>query len=178
MEKRTRNAAIFAAAASSLFMAPRRCLGANQIYLQGVVPAVCVIGVTPNPSAAALPLTLTAAQRILVGAILQNCNKKNGFTLTLTSANCSAPATGAKVVDAVSGEFVPYSVELNNPTTGGSQAVVANLLAGTCLNAVGRDVLNAKIIDESSFVYVNYTGSAQLAAGTYQDTLTITLSLK
>ena len=137
-----------------------------------------MIAVMPDPAAMSLPLTAAVAQRILVGTVLQYCNKKTGYTLVITSANCSTAPVGAKVVDTVSGESVPYSVEMDNPTTGGSRAVVSGLLASTCLSAVGRDVLNAKIVYETSQVYASYTGSTLLAAGTYQDTLTFTLNLK
>lgn len=157
---------------------PRPVQAASQIYLQGVVAANCTIVVTAYTAASALPLSSVTPQRILVGSIVQNCNKPSGYTLVVGSANCPAATPGAKVTDAVSGESVPYSVEFNNPTTGGSRAVVAGLLASTCLAAIGRDVLNSKIVNEASSVFVNYTGSVLLAAGTYQDTLTITLNLK
>ena len=118
----------FVFVAAALVAVPSRCLGQNQILLQGVVSAQCSISVTPNAAASTLPLTTVGAQRITIGTVLQNCNKKTGYTLTAASANCAATPVGAKVLDTVSGENVPYSVEFTNPTTGGSLATVAGLL--------------------------------------------------
>jgi len=179
MKNRTIKTGVFYLAALGAVLAPGTCLGADQsILLQGVVTANCSIIVTADPAASALPLTIAGAQRIKIGTVLQNCNKKTGFTLKVESAGCAALPIGAKVIDPVSGESVPYSVEFNNPTTGGSQAIVTSLLATTCLAAVGREVTAAKVVAESSSLYVNYTGIPLLAAGTYQDTITITLNLK
>lgn len=178
MNKQTRAAGLSAAVALGLAAAPSNVLAADQIFLQGVVTAQCSIVVTATPAAMSLPLTTAGAQRILVGSIVQNCNKKSGFTLTTASANCAAAPVGAKVLDTVSTESVPYSVEFNNPTTGGSPAVVSGLLANSCTTAVGREVTGTKSVNESSSVYVNFTGAPLLAAGTYLDTLTITMNVK
>jgi hypothetical protein len=179
MKSRTIKTGVFYLLALGVISAPGVCLGADQtILLQGVVAANCSIVVTADPAASALPLTVAGAQRIKIGTILQNCNKKTGFTLKVESAGCAALPVGAKVIDPVSGESVPYSVEFNNPTTGGSLAIVTGLLATTCMAAVGREVTAAKVVTESSNLYVNYTGVPLLAAGTYQDTITITLNLK
>jgi hypothetical protein len=154
------------------------CQAANDIILQGTVAQNCTVDVTTDAAAGNLPLTSTGAQRVQVGSVLQNCNKKVGYTLAVTSANCAAAPTGAKVADSVSGEYLVYSGEFANPTTGGSTASVTGLLASACTGQTGRDVTNAKIISETSTVYVNFTGDAGLAAGTYQDTLTITMNVK
>ena len=179
MKNKTTVIGVFALAVSSLIAAPGNSLASDQvILLQGVVSAKCSIVITADPAASALPLDITGAQRVKVGTVLQNCNKLTGFALKVESATCATSPVGAKVLDPVSGESVRYSVEFNNPTTGGSQATVASLLGSTCQAAVGREVTSAKIVTESSLVYVNYTGSPLLAAGTYQDTLTVTLNLK
>jgi len=142
-----------------------------------VVTANCSIAITDESAALTLPLAVTGAQRIKVGTILQNCNKKTGYSLTVASANCATLPAGAKVLDTVSAGVVAYSVEFNNPTTGGSLAIVPSLLANTCAAVSGRTVAGALIVAENSTVYVNYTGSLLLAAGTYNDTLTITMNL-
>jgi len=154
------------------------CEAANTILLQGTVAQNCTIDVTTLAAASALPLTTTSAQRIQVGNALQNCNKKTGYTLTIESQTCADAPAGAKVVDAVSTESLAYSGEFANPTTGGSLPSVTNLLASACTSQIGRDVTNAKITAETSAIYVNFTGSASLAAGTYSDTLTITMNVK
>lgn len=178
MNKQSRRLVLSAVLALGIVVVASNDSAADQIFLQGVVTAQCSILVTATPAAMTLPLTTSGPQRILVGSIVQNCNKKSGFTLNTASVNCAAAPVGAKVLDTVSGESLPYSVEFNNPTTGGSLAIVAGLMANSCTTAVGRDVASAKSENESSSVYVNYTGSALLAAGTYLDTLTITMNVK
>lgn len=176
MKNRMRIIGFLALLPSGFSAVPQSC-AAQTILLQGVVGANCTISVTPNASALTLPLTVTSAQHVQVGTVLQNCNKKTGYTLTVASANCATAPIGAKVIDPVSTAILPYSVEFDNPTTGGSLAIVTSLLGNTCTNIIGRTVASALIAAETSSVYVNYTGSALLAAGTYQDTLTITLNL-
>ena len=151
---------------------------ANTIVLQGTVAQNCSVEVTVNAGAGSLPLSSAGAQRVAVGTVLQNCNKKTGYTLEVTSQNCSGAPTGAKVVDPVSTEYLAYSGEFQNPTTGGSQASVTGLLAAACGGQYGRNVTDAKVSGETSTVYVNFTGSETLSAGTYQDTLTITMNVK
>lgn len=154
------------------------CEAANQILLQGTVAQNCTINVSTEPGAGNLPLTTTGAQRVQVGIVNQSCNKKVGYTLDVTSANCAAAPAGAKVIDAVSAELLAFSAEFNNPTTGGSTATVTGLLASACGGQTGRNVTNAKITNENSNVFVNFTGDPALGAGTYQDTLTVTMNVK
>ena len=152
------------------------CEAANQIILRGTVAANCSINVTPDNNAQNLVLTSTPAQPVVVGTVTQSCNKKAGYTLTVASANCSS---GAKLIDpSPGGENLPYSVQFTNPTTGNSTSPVTGLLASACDNPVGRDVSNAKINSELSTVYVAYTGNPNLAAGTYQDTLTLSMNVR
>lgn len=151
---------------------------AQNIQLQGIAAQNCTIDVTADAAASTLPLTTAGAQRIQVGTVTQTCNKKAGYTLSVTSSNCAAAPTGGKVVDAVAGEHLSYSGEFANPTTGGSTASVTGLLASACSSQVARDVTNAKISGEISTVFVNFTGDAALGAGTYTDTLTVVLAVK
>jgi len=151
---------------------------AQDILLQGTSAQNCAITVAADAAATSLPLTTAGAQRVQVGTVTQSCNKKAGYTLSVTSANCAAAPTGAKVADSVGGEYLAYSGEFANPTTGGSTASVTGLLASACTSQVGRDVTNAKITGEVSTVFVNFTGSAALGAGTYTDTLTVALAVK
>lgn len=149
---------------------------ANQIILTGSIAQNCTLNVTPDPAALTLNLP-GGAQRVTVGTVSQNCNKKAGYTLVVSSANCAAAPTGAKLVGTVGGEALAYSVESQNPTTGGSAAGVTGLLATSCTAQNARVVSNAKITGENSTVFVNYTGNAGLGADTYQDTLTLTMNV-
>ena len=169
---------IAVAAGLSLFSDCEVCEAANQILLQGTVAQNCTLDVTSTAAAGNLPLTTTGSQRVQVGTAAQTCNKKSGYTLTVTSANCATGTAGAKVIDPVPAELLAYSVEFNNPTDGGSQATVTGLLQSACTSQVGRDVTNWKTSGENSLIYVNFTGDGNLAAGTYQDTITITMNVK
>jgi hypothetical protein len=178
MKRTKRSVGLFAFVIAGITAVPAICAAQNQILLQGVVGAQCSIVVASLPAASALPLTSAGAQRIQVGTVVQNCNKKTGYTLTVTSANCATPTpAGAKVYDTVSLGVVPYSAEFGNPTTGGSLATVTGLLASSCSAATGRSVTGALVVNETSTVWVNYTGSALLAAGTYLDTLTLVMNV-
>lgn len=154
------------------------CEAANQILLLGTVAHNCTVDVTPNPNATNLPLTTPGSQHVLVGTALQNCNKKAGYTLVVSSMNCATTPAGGKVIDSVSGDYLKYSTEFINPTTGGSSPDVSGLLASACTNQNARDVINAKITGETSSVYINFTGTPGLTAATYQDTLIITMNIK
>ena len=152
----------------------------GSITLRGSMAAHCQIAVTPTASATNLDLE-NGVIRVEIGTVLQNCNKKDGYTLTVASNNCATGTAGAKLIGLTQGEVLPYSVEFSNPATGGSQTTVSNLLSSACSGATvitGRDVTAAKIKDETSHVFVNYTGNADSAADTYEDTLVITMTVK
>lgn len=151
---------------------------ANTILLQGTVAHSCSIEVTTDTAAASLPLTSAGAQRVRVGSVQQNCNKRVGYSISVTSQNCAAQPTGAKVIDPASNEHLVYSTEFQNPTTGGSQPSVTGLLSQACSGQFGRDVAGAKVSGEVSTVFVNFTGAPSLSAGTYQDTLTLTMNVR
>lgn len=149
---------------------------AGNIPLAGIVGPSCSVSVTALPAASNLNLTGGAVVDLQVGTVTQNCNASAGYTLTVTSANCDV-TNGAKVVrNGSPTDLLEYAVEFHNPATGGSATEVTDLLATACANQIGRSVTGTAIFAEQSQVYLNYTGSASLAAGTYQDTLTITMT--
>lgn len=150
------------------------------ITLIGTVASNCTLNITANSSALNLDLA-TGSRRVEVGTALQNCNKKAGYTIHVLSQNCANGTPGAKLLGTLGGETLRYSVEFNNPATGGSQSVVTGLLDNACSGAskiVGREVTNEKVRDELSRIYVNYQGDSTLAADSYSDTLTLTLVVK
>lgn len=150
----------------------------SQITLVGNVLRKCTLDVQASAAASNLQLTLSGSQQVLIGSVGQDCNGRTGYTLDVFSANCASAPAGAKLVDSVAGEYLSYSIESRNPTTGGSAPVVTNLLASSCTSQVARDVTHAIIHNESSTFYINYTGISDLGAGTYQDTVTITITAK
>jgi spore coat protein U-like protein len=136
----------------------------------------CTFAFNATSLASTLTITSLAPQRIKVGSVVQNCSGNASYSLIVASANCAYSPSGGKLVEPTTNSLVAYSIEFDNPTTGGSKPVVTGLLAKACSNADGRDVQNSRINNESSAVYMNYTGSTALAAGTYSDTLTVTLN--
>lgn len=170
----------FVVCAALLVSVAVRSQQSGSITLRGSMAAHCQIAVTPMASATNLDLE-NGVVRVEIGTVLQNCNKKDGYTLTVASNNCATGTAGAKLIGLTNGEVLPYSVEFANPATGGSQTTVLNLLSSSCAGATaitGRDVTAAKIKDETSHVFVNYTGNADLAADTYEDTVVITMTVK
>lgn len=162
------------------FGLPAMAQQTGTITLTGTVAQQCSVVVTATTGAVNLDLS-SGTRRIEVGSGVQTCNKKAGYTIRVSSANCATGIAGAKLVGATSAELLPYSVEFNNPTTGGSQATVTGLLASACTGTsaiTGRDVSNSKITSELSRIFVNYTGDTNLAADTYTDTLTISMIVK
>lgn len=153
------------------------CDAASTILLAGTVLGKCTVAVSAGGQAANLPITAAGNQRVLVGTMQQNCTGNRSYTLGISSMNCATAPAGAKLLSTESGEHLSYSAEFNNPTTGGSQAVVSDLLATGCTGQTGRQVTHAKITNETSNLYVNFAGAPGLAAGTYQDIVTISLNM-
>ena len=153
---------------------------AVSIPLQGTAGVVCTINVAPDAASLTLPITTPGFQTVNVGTVLQTCNQINGYTLTVSdlSGNCAPAPTGAKLVESGSGTRLPYSVNATNLTTGGSSANVTGLLTSACTNQVARDVTGSVITSEQSTIAVSFTGSATLFPGTYNDTLTFTMTTK
>lgn len=153
------------------------CL-AQTVLLRGTVAENCAIVVEAYGDATSLPITTESPQRVNVGRVTQNCNKKIGYYLRVASTNCTASPTGAKVIDPTPDpdEYLVYSVEFVNP----SGASPTGLLNTACddTDNLGREVTNQKISGDVSQVWVNFTGSSTLGAGTYEDTLTITMTVK
>ncbi len=150
---------------------------ASQIQLLGNVSRKCTLDATPDPAAANLALTLAGPQRVAIGTVAQDCNGNVDFLMQVFSANCASAPPGAKLVDPVSSEYLHYTVESENPATGGSATLVTGLLDTGCANQVAREVIHGHVRNETSTLYVYYTGSSILSAGTYQDIITLTLTV-
>lgn len=170
----------FVALLSGMVPAASSAQQSGTITLIGTVAQQCSVLVTATSAATNLNL-MSGNRRVEVGSVVQNCNKRAGYTLHVQSQNCATGTPGAKLVGTVYGETLRYSVEFNNPTTGGSQAVVSGLLADACSGAaavIGRDVTNSQIKGETSLIFINYSGDSQLASDSYTDTVTITVIVK
>jgi hypothetical protein len=160
-------AALAVAAMVALVLGPT-CVQAQNINLAANVVGNCGITVNPDPLAVSLDIT-GGSGHVQVGTVDQYCNRKQGYTLTVTSNRCSS---GALLLGATQGESLHYSVEFDNPTD-----TQTGLLASTCTAALGRDVTD-KVNNETSTIFVNYTPNALIAADSYDDTLVITMTGK
>lgn len=153
------------------------CEAATSIFLSGVVPGKCTIGVTAVPAAVSLPVELSGSQRVQIGSVLQDCNGKRSYAIAVTSWNCALAPVGGKLLADGSTDRVPYTVEFNNPTSGGSQAVVTDLMASSCTGQIARSVTSSNVSNQTSTVYVNFTGVPDLTAGIYEDVVTISITM-
>jgi hypothetical protein len=153
------------------------CEAATSIFLSGYVAGKCTIDVTPDTQAVNLTIDTASPQRVLIGSVLQDCNGTRSYAISVTSWNCAAAPTGGKLLADGTDDYLPYTVEFNNPTSGGSQAVVANLLASSCTGQIARGVTSHNVNNETSTVYLNFTGSSDLEAGTYEDVVTISITM-
>ena len=153
------------------------CEAATSIFLSGYVAGKCTIDVTPDAQAVNLTIDTVNPQRVLIGSVQQDCNGKRSYAIAVTSWNCAAAPTGGKLLASGSDDHLPYSVEFNNPTTGSSQAVVTNLLASSCTGQIARSVTSHNVQNETSTVYLNFSGSTELEAGNYEDVVTISITM-
>lgn len=154
------------------------CEAATTILLSGTVVGKCTVAVAGTSQAVELAIDTPGTQRVLVGTALQNCNGRRSYTLAISSMNCMTAPIGGKVLDPVSGAHLRYTGEFANPSTGGSQASVTRLLESSCTGQIGRTVTSGNITNETSQIFLNFTGSSDLGAGTYQDTVTISLNMQ
>lgn len=153
----------------------------QNLPLTGTIGPVCSINITTLPASGSLPnLALASAQRVEVATLAQTCNNTPGYTLTVSSSHCADTPDGGKL-ELSTTYYVPYSLEFNNPTTGGSSATVLGLLDGACTGnsyILARDVTTATVSGETSQIFAHYTGSTSLPTGSYSDTVTITMAAK
>lgn len=154
----------------------------GDIFIQGTKALHCNVTVTDD----GVTLDLESSSPpggTKVGSVLQNCNKKIGYTLTVESVNCGTGTAGGKLISVatVPAENLPYSLTFTQPTTGGSTSPVTGLLGGGCTGdtyILARNVSNEKINAETSNVFAVWTANAALSADSYTDTVTITMIVK
>lgn len=164
----------------------------GQIAVSASVDQSCGIATAADPglpSTLSRALTTPGSQVVIVGSVTQTCNKRAGFTLTVSSLNCAtaalgslAPAIGAKLINGSPGgeEYQMYSVAFTNP----SGASPSGLLATICAPALGREVTGFKVAGEISTIAIAFTtgvnevGGDIAGAGTFSDTLTVEMTVK
>lgn len=125
------------------------------LNLQGVVPAVLSITITPEPLATNLPLDTTQSN-VKVAEAVEVSNSATGYTVDIVSANNGQLVNGSDTIN--------YSL-----TYGGSTIDLAN----------GDAVTGASgAVNANKDINISYTGVdyALLTQGTYSDQVTFTIS--
>lgn len=134
------------------------------VTINGQVPAVCDVIVTPQAGAANIADISAGDTNRVVATVNENCNDPDGYTMTVVGTN-SSDNTGL-FVDAVSGDTHPFTIAYDSvsvPPTG----IV------TDVNAAGIN------LDKSVQITYASDGTLTPSAGyTYAETLTFTISAK
>ena len=142
------------------------------LVLQGTVPGVLEITVTPETGHDALDLSVNAAD-VKVATVLERSNKKAGYTVTLQSSNATTDSastgmfknTDPSYPDYTLGYSINYGGSAVSFTNG--SAVVADESSKTTGTGTSRDVS------------ISYNGADDFPyEGTYTDTLTFTIAAK
>jgi len=130
----------------------------GKIELQGRVGENCTVAVTQLPKGTALDI-VTGEKAAQVANVVESCNIGAGYKVSLTSANAGKllnPLTGAQTVR--------FDVGYDNATGVIAQELVA--LRDTA--QFGKQVP----------VTVSFPANPQAIAGTYSDTVTVTIAAK
>lgn len=146
-------AAIFALAGESVLAADTSAT----LQLRGTVPVTCTVQVVDG--GASLDLLAGEANR-QVGTVSETCNAGSGYQITLSSANGGQLGGGTG-----SGQKVAYTVSYGDAAAAGlAQPVTVSRPAA----AFGR----------TQALSISLPAQSRLAAGDYQDSLTVTIAAK
>ncbi|WP_044558557.1 hypothetical protein [Azospirillum sp. B4] len=151
-------AATAALVSSSLFAAAPAFAAAGasgSIQLNSTVAQTCTVAVT---DANATLNILSGSSNVAVGSVVENCNDGAGYTITVASANngtLKSSATGASAIS--------YTTSYDGTNGSGQSFTVTR--SGAQFNKTAN-------------VSVTVPASAQAIAGSYADTLTITIAGK
>ncbi len=124
-----------------------------------------------EPGIRSMDLTVSASNR-LIATVNERSNSATGYTVTITSANLAADASGATgpfFAHTAGGGSLDYSLTYDGtsvaPWSGGS-AVVVDSGSTTAPEWISRELR------------ISYLGSVTLDAGDYEDRLILTISAK
>ena len=141
------------------------------LTLQGSVPGILQITVTPEAGASALDLSLDASN-VAVATVVERSNKKAGYTVTLESANAAA-GSAAEAYFSHTDPAVESSLEYS--ITYGGTAVTLTNGAAVISDVSGK----TDALGSAKTVAVSYNGASDFPyEGTYTDILTFTIAAK
>jgi hypothetical protein len=136
------------------------------LNISGEITNVCTLdSVTPSGSATTLPI-VAGGNDIVVGTTSVTCNNGAGYDIDASSAN-----NGLLVNDTSPNNTTAYNFEI---TGTGSQGEIS--LTTSDQNVVSHTSLAAPITSDSRNIEVDVTAVSIAYAGTYEDTITITLT--
>lgn len=133
----------------------------GSVVLSGSVPVNTSITVAATPAAASLDLT-ESPNDLPVATIVESSNNALGYTVTLVSSN------GGSLKGAGTNNSLPYSAKYNGSTV--------NLkTSGQAITSVSS---SNTVINVTKSLAISYSGkpASQMMAGSYQDTLTFTIT--
>jgi len=138
------------------------------VTLQGSIPAILKIVVTPEPGINSLDLTSDLMMKIATAVEISN--KRAGYTVTVSSANAVAASTNEpffKGIAADNTDTLPYSI-----TYGGNMAAFSNGAA-----TVSSTTTRTSAAGISNDVVLIFNGTSFFPnEDTYTDTLTFTIT--
>lgn len=152
--------AIFAAIGFPVAAATTGTLG-----LTGTAPGVLEIAVTSKPAATTLALA-TDVTDLAVASVLEKSNKKTGYTVVLSSLNAGT-GTQASLDSSETLEKLPYTLKYDSSSVSlsGGSATITSSATKTPKAGTAKELT------------ISFAGfDANLAQGTYSDTLTFTIS--
>ncbi len=133
----------------------------GSLQLRGAIVPQLELSVTP--SADALNVNVQAGNSGLkVATVSESCNDKNGYDITMTSAN------GGKLVSVNGGETT-YELSYNGLSAG--QPTVSPKTIKTVTNITGATTVMSDVL-------INVTAAPNAVAGEYLDTLTFSIVAK
>ncbi|MDE1145300.1 MAG: hypothetical protein PW843_01620 [Azospirillaceae bacterium] len=145
-----------AAIAATLFTAaPALADSSGTVKLSGVVSLSCVVTVTDNNASLNI---LAGSSNVQVGSVVETCNDGAGYTITVASAN-----GGALKSSATGAQAVAYTTNYDGTNGSGSSFTVTR---------------SGAQFGKTAALYVTVPANAQAIAGTYNDTLTVTIAGK
>lgn len=129
----------------------------GSLTLSGTIAEINELEVHPEAVASNLVLATTQSN-LLVAKVAERSNSIDGYNITMSSAN------GNKLKNGVA--KVAYTL------TYGASATVHSLLVGQAV----KTTATFGFVEDLSDVKISYVGSATLPAGTYSDTITVSIS--
>jgi hypothetical protein len=141
------------------------------LVLQGTVPGILEITITPEPGSSALDLSIDAAN-LKVATVNERSNKKAGYTVSVESANAKAAGIDTPYFDNTDPDV---SSSLDYQISYGGNAVA--LSGGSAI--ISDTAVKTSGTGTSSDVAISYNGAAAFPyEGNYSDTLTFTIAAK